>query len=130
MFADGSEGELSGVGLTVEDCIAACPQPNCTGFKFKGQDNPPKCFLRSEINLGSCMTGATGQDTWVHVGSPSSNWVRHPQLNCMEGYGARDYLFADGSEGELSGSDTWRDTTSNPAVDEASPAFFSAMLST
>ena len=33
-------------------------------------------------------------------------------------------------DGELSGSDTWRDTTSNPAVDEASPAFFSAMLST
>ena len=103
LFADGSEGELEQVGLTVEQCIAACPQPNCTGFKTRFTDNPPRCFLRSEINLGDCATGATGQDTWVYVGSPSPNWVRNPGLNCMEGYGAVDYLFSDGSEGELRG---------------------------
>ena len=40
----------------------------------------------------------------MYVGSPSPDWVRHAGMNCMEGFGARDYLFADGSEGELQGN--------------------------
>jgi hypothetical protein len=40
----------------------------------------------------------------VYYGSPSSDWVRHPDLNCMEGFGAVDYLLPDGSEAELVGA--------------------------
>ena len=80
--ADGSEGEL--VGATVADCIAACqPELGCVGFKHKPWDGN-KCFLRSYISLGECAD-AEGQDTWVYVGSPSADWERHADKNCMEG---------------------------------------------
>ena len=81
LLPDGSEGEL--VGATLQQCMDACPAPNCTGFKYKPWDGN-KCFLRSYITLGECAP-AEGQDTWVYVGSPSSDWERHPNLNCMEG---------------------------------------------
>ena len=80
--ADGSEGEL--VGATVADCIAACqPELGCVGFKYKPWDGN-KCFLRSYISLGECAD-AEGQDTWVYIGSPSADWERHADKNCMEG---------------------------------------------
>ena len=99
LLPDGSEGELE--DATVSDCIAACPLPNCTGFKYKPLER--KCFLRSYISLGECAA-AEGQDTWVNTNSPVLGWERHADLNCMEGWGAVDYLNPDGSEGELEGA--------------------------
>ena len=96
LLADGSEGELE--DASVPDCIAACPLPNCTGFKYKPLER--KCFLRSYISLGECAA-AEDQDTWVNTNSPVSGWQRNANLNCMEGNGAVDFLLPDGSEGEL-----------------------------
>ena len=64
--------------------VAPAPRPP-TALSFKFKPLELKCFLRSYISLGECAA-SDNQETWVNWNSPSADWERHADKNCMEGW--------------------------------------------